>query len=477
MSPKTNQPGCTQFRHSLTVNRRDFLRFGMLGAGGAMGLTLSNVLRAQAAGPTTGQSRTNETSVIILWMRGGPSHIDMWDMKPEAPAEYRGEFRPINTPVAGVQISEHLPKSAACMSQWSIIRSMHHRKEDGLADHTSGDLICFTGYPAGNVQATGGANFYPSCGSVVKRQLQNRNSALPAYVMVPRMVPGTDAGYFGNAFRPFETLADPANNGTFSVPNLQLPRAVSLDRVAGRRHLLSSFDTLRRDIDRSGTMESMDAYDQQAWEMITGPTAQEAFNFDSEPERVRRRYGIFPRYRSTRVNAGGDAPNWGQRVLLARRLVEAGVRLVTVDCRWWDTHEDNFWSLKNAFLPRWDAAYSALIEDLRQRGLLDRTLVVAWGEMGRTPRINTRQGNDKPGRDHWPKAMSVAIAGGGVQGGRIVGSTNSKGEVPKDNPKVPQDVLATIYRHLGVTTTTNYSDPTGRPHPVLPCGAPIDELF
>ncbi len=474
---RPNTIGCSEFRKALHVSRRDFLRVGMLGAGSAMGLALSDVLRAQASNARTGRNQTNETSVIILWMRGGPSHIDMWDMKPDAPAEYRGEFRPINTPATGIQICEHLPKSAAIMRHWSIVRSMHHRKEDGNADHTGGDLICFTGYPSGNVQATGGANFYPSCGSVVKRQLQHQNTALPAYVMVPRMVPGTDAGYLGNAYRPFETLADPASDTAFSVPNLQLARGVSVGRIARRRQLLSDFDTLHREIDRSRTMEAMDAYDQQAWEMITGPAAREAFDLDSEPERIRERYGIFPRYRSTRVNAGGDAPNWGQRVLLARRLVEAGVRLVTVDCRWWDTHEDNFWSLKNAFLPRWDAAYSALIEDLRLRGLLDRTLVVAWGEMGRTPRINTRQGNDKPGRDHWPKAMSVALAGGGIHGGRIVGSTNSKGEAPKDNPKVPQDVLATIYRHLGVDTTASYIDTTGRPHPVLPCGSPISELF
>ncbi len=479
MNPK--QPfsgGCSPFRHSLGQNRRDFLRIGMLGAGSAFGLTLSDVLRTQAQAATNQRTTRTDTSVIILWMRGGPSHIDMWDMKPDAPDEYRGEFQPVNTRVPGVQICEHLPRSAACLDKWSIIRSMHHRREDGLADHTSGDIICFTGYPAaGNMASGEPGNIYPSCGSLVKRQLQDLDTRLPAYVMVPRMVPGTGPGYLGAAYRPFETLADPASSRSFSVPNLQLPQAISVDRLAERRELLASFDALNRNIDGTGTMDAMDAYEQQAWEMITGPAAQQAFDLDSEPDRLRERYGIFPSYRSTRVVAGGDAPNWGQRVLLARRLVEAGIRLVTVDCRWWDTHEDNFWSLENAFLPRWDMAYSALIEDLHTRGLLDRTLVVAWGEMGRTPRVNTRQGIDKAGRDHWPHAMSVAIAGGGVQGGRVVGSTNSKGERPRDNPKIPQDVLATIYRHLGVDTTITYEDPTGRPHPVLPAGEPIDELF
>lgn len=472
MSSRSPKFGCGSFRRSLS--RRDFLRVGMLGAGSAYGLSLSQLLAAQAQTATMGQPTRSDTSVIILWMRGGPSHIDMWDMKPNAPVEYRGEFQPVSSRVPGIQICEHLPLTARCLDKWSIIRSMHHRPEDGQADHSSGDQICFTGYPAPRQPDQ---NFYPSVGSIVKKQVQDQDRTLPAYVMVPRMVPGSDSGYLGAAFRPFETLADPASNAAFRIPNLQLPDSISMERMSHRRDLLASFDGMQRTLDNSGSMEAMDAFAQQAWQMVTGPRARQAFDLDAESERVRQRFGIFPSYRSTRVNAGGDAPNWGQRVLLARRLVEAGIRLVTVDCRWWDTHEDNFWSLENAFLPRWDMAYSALINDLHERGLLERTLVVAWGEMGRTPRVNTRLGNDKAGRDHWPHAMSVAMAGGGVQGGRVVGSTDSKGERPKDNAKIPQDVLATIYRHLGVDTALTYTDPTGRPHPVLPAGRPIDELF
>lgn len=468
---ETMPTGCLQFEHGLRHNRREFLRAGVLGAGAAWGLSLPRLLRAESQGLAT----RKDTSVIILWMRGGPSHLDMWDMKPDAPAEYRGEFHPVSTRISGIQLSEHLPKTAACLDKWSIIRSMAHRKEDGLADHSSGDQICFTGYPSGRDPS---GNVAPSVGSIVKKQLQRLDPTLPAYVMIPRMVPGTNSSYLGAAYRPFETQADPGDpNAEFTVPDLSSPEGLSVSRLGSRMELRGEMDRLRRQVDGSGVMAAMDDFDRQAWSMMTGDRARKAFDFAAESAATRERYGIFPNYRSTRVFAGGDAPNWGQRVLLARRLVEAGVRLVTVDCRWWDTHEDNFWSLKNEFLPRWDLAYSALIQDLSDRGLLERTLVVAWGEMGRMPLINTRAGADKPGRDHWPNAMSVAIAGGGVQGGRIVGSTDSKGMVPKDNPKCPQDVLATVYRHLGVDPDVNYVDNSGRPHPVLPCGRPLDELF
>ncbi|MCA9270859.1 MAG: DUF1501 domain-containing protein, partial [Planctomycetales bacterium] len=238
-----------------------------------------------------------------------------------------------------------------------------------------------------------------------------------------------------------------------------------------RRSLLDRLDALNRSLDQPTSMQAIDAFHAQAIEIVSGSAAQAAFDLDSEPAAVRERYGFFEPYKS-RVRAGGDAPNWPQRMLLARRLVEAGVRLVTVDCRWWDTHEDNFWALENGFCPRWDQAYTALLSDLEERGLLESTLVVAWGEMGRTPRVN-----NSAGRDHWPNVMSVALAGGGVQGGRIVGSSDKHAAYPKDNPKIAQDVLATIYRHVGVDTSVKYPDLAGRPHSVLPCGEPIHELF
>lgn len=460
-------PGCQEFRQSLAAGRRDFLRVGVLGAGAAWGLSLPSLLRAQEAAERQGAATDKQTSVIILWMRGGPSHIDMWDMKPQAPAEYRGEFSPISTAVPDIQICELLPKTAAVMDKWSIVRSLHG------GGHSSGDQLCFTGYEAGSNKDV---NIYPSVGSIVARQTQHLDRSLPAYVMVPRMVPGTDSAYLGPAWRPFETQADPASDSSFNVPNLALPDGLSVRRLGDRRTLLGQLDAARRDLDADGTIEAMDKYQQQAWGIVTSDKARRAFDLDSEPAEVRERYGFFEPYKS-RVRAGGGAPNWPQRILLARRLVEAGVRLVTVDCRWWDTHDDNFWALRTGFLPRWDQAYSALIEDLDQRGLLDSTMVVAWGEMGRTPRINYSAGAKYPGRNHWPEAMSAALAGGGIQGGRTVGSTTARAERPKHNPKSPQDVLATIYRHLGVDTKQHYTDHAGRPHPVLPFGDPIDELF
>lgn len=463
---RTIAVGCPEFhRHLRDIDRRSFLKAGILGT---LGLSLPQLLRAEAQETRIGRPPRRVTSVVILWMRGGPSHIDTWDPKPDAPSEIRGEFRPIPTKIPGIQICEHLPLSARIMDKWSIVRSLHHPKHYGMADHSSGDQICFTGYPPG---ADANRNDHPSCGSIVNRELQEENPRLPAYIMIPRMVPGTDASYLGAAYRPFETLSDPADSAPFQVPNLGLPEGMGVGRLKDRKTLLDQFDTLRRDLDRSGQMEALDRFQARALDIVTGDAARKAFDLDSEPRAVRERYGFFDGY-TPRMRAAGDRPQWSQRMLLARRLVEAGVRLVTVDCRWWDTHEDNFHALKNAFLPMWDRAYSALIGELAERGLLESTLVVAWGEMGRSPRISS-----SAGRDHWPGAMSAALAGGGVQGGRVVGSTDSKGTEPLENAKTPMDVLATIYRHLGIDVTKQYEDHGGRPHPILPEGKPIAELF
>ncbi|MDA1018540.1 MAG: DUF1501 domain-containing protein, partial [Planctomycetota bacterium] len=399
------------------------------------GLSLANVLQANAA--PTGEKKHN--SVIILWMRGGPAHQDMWDTKPEAPVEYRGEFGTISTNVGGVQITDMLPKCAKIQDKWSILRSLYH--DD--AGHSAADQICFTGYDNG---PNPDQNIHPSCGSIVARQLQHLSPDLPAYVMIPKQVPGTDSAYLGVACRPFETLADPASAevGKFEVPNFALSQGISLDRFGSRRELLTGFDRLRNDVDQSGLMDGMDDFREQAYQILSTDKARDAFNLDAEPVALRERYGFMPGFDPGAADRCG-APNWAQRMLLARRLVEAGVRLVTVDLRWWDTHVLGFDSLRRGFLPRFDQAYSALIEDLDDRGLLDSTLVVAWGEFGRTPRVNANAG-----RDHYPNVFGAAIAGGGVQGGRIVGSSDSKAAFPKENPKTPQDVLATIYRHVGV---------------------------
>jgi hypothetical protein len=449
--------GCADFRRSLAPDRRSFLKAGLLGA---TGLSLAQLLRNEARASTpTGP----KPSVIILWMRGGPSHHDMWDPKPDAPAEVRGEFDTIPTRLPGVRLCELLPMCAKIMDKWSLVRSLHH----GDAGHSSGDQICFTGYPSG---PNPDENVHPSCGSIVSKQLGHLNPHLPAYVMIPRMVPGTGSAYLGVAHKPFETNADPAADGPFKLPNFQPAQGLTLERLGERRDLLKGFDLIRRDVNASGQMRALDSFNQQAWDILTSPAARSAFDLDSEPRAVRERYGFMPAFDPKASNRCGS-PAWSQRILLARRLVEAGVRLVTVDLRWWDTHVKGFESLRLGFLPRFDRAYSALIEDLEQRGLLSSTLVIAWGEFGRTPKVNA-----DAGRDHYPNVFSAALAGGPVEGGRVVGESDAKGAFPKVNPKTPQDVLATMYRHLGIDTEAQYADGSGRPITVLPGGKPIEEL-
>jgi len=440
-------------------DRRSFVKAGVLGS---MGLTLADLYRNDArATMAPPSSRIN--SVIILWMRGGPSHMDMWDTKPDSPVEFRGEFGTKPTNVPGITLSDMLPLSGQMMDKWAIIRSLHHKD----AGHSTGDQICFTGYNPG---PRPDENFHPSCGSIVSKQLGHLSKELPAYVMIPRMVPGTGPAYLGVAHKPFETQADPAQPGPFRIPNFSFPDGVTMERVGDRKGLLNSFDALRRDVDTTGQMDAADRYQQKAWDVLTSPVAREAFDLDKEPHGVRERYGFGTEFDPKDPTRCG-CPAWSQRILLARRLVEAGVRLVTVDLRWWDTHVKGFESLRLGFLDRWDKAYTALIDDLDSRGLLDTTMVLAWGEFGRTPRVNAQAG-----RDHYPNVFSAALAGGGIRGGTIVGASDEKGAFPKSNPKTPQDVLATVYRHLGVDTTRDFMN-NGRPIPVLPSGKPIDELF
>ena len=294
---------------------------------------------------------------------------------------------------------------------------------------------------------------------------------MPSYVVIPRNLPGTGAAYLGSKFAALETGADPAQPGPFSVPDFTLSEGLSVDRLGSRQELLTGFDQLNRAADNTGQFEALDQFQRQAWQIVSSGDARKAFDLDSEPAKIRERYGFMPKYEAPTPDRCSVLA-WSQRILLARRLVEAGVRLVTVDCRWWDTHVKGYETMRDGFLPRWDMAYTALIEDLHERGMLDSTMVIAWGEFGRTPRVNATGG-----RDHWPGVFSAAVAGGGIRGGRVVGSSDSIGGEPAENPKAPQDVLATMYRHLEIDVTAQYEDHTGRPHPVLASGTPIDELF
>ena len=446
--------GCREFRRNL--HRRSFLKIGGLGA---TGLTLANLLQLEARSAEA----MPKHSVIILWMRGGPSQHETWDPKPEATEEFRGAFGATSTNVPGIRIVDLLPRCARIMDKWSIVRSLYHDN----AGHSAGDQILFTGHSPGPIPD---ANIHPSCGSIVSEQLGHLTSELPAYVVIPRQVPGTDSAYLGASHRPFETQADPANEGKFQVRNFTRLEGISDDRFSHRMSLLENFDAVRSYTDRTGQIDALGRFQQQAWDILSSTKTADAFNLDAEPASIRERYGFMPTYNPGVPNRC-SASAFSQRMLLARRLVEAGVRLVTVDCRWWDTHVEGFDSMQNGFLPRWDQSYSALIEDLDARGLLKTTMVIAWGEFGRSPRVNKDRG-----RDHYPNVFSAALAGGPVTGGRVVGASDSKGAFPLENPKHPQDVLATMYKHLGVDIDKHYLNEAGRPVRVLPFGEPISEL-
>ena len=457
-SPPANT-GCAEFKRQTGLDRRGFLRAGGLGLAG---LSLPDLLAIDAqANPNSTASTDN--SVLILWMRGGPSQHETWDPKMLAPAEYRGAFGATETSVPGIEICDMLPRCAQLMDKWSIIRSLHHKN----AGHSAGDQILFTGHPPG---PDPNVNAYPSCGSIVSEQLGHLTPELPPYVIIPRQVPGTDSAYLGVAHKPFETLSDPATHKPFQLRNFSLVEGISDRRFGDRKALLQTFDRFRKDVDQSGQLDAISDFQQQAYGILSSDRARRAFDLDSEPRSLRERYGFIERY-NPMDPLRCSASAFCQRLVLGRRLVEAGVRLVTVDCRWWDTHVEGVDSMKNGFLPRWDQSFSALIEDMHQRGLLETTMVVAWGEFGRTPKLNKTNG-----RDHYPNVFSAAVAGGPVQGGRVVGSSDSKGAYPLENPKSPQDVLATIYRHLGIDTHRHYLDHSGRPIITLPFGKPIEEL-
>jgi hypothetical protein len=426
------------------VSRRSFLKVGFLGLAG---MTLADRLALKATANEAGRP-TPDTAVILVWLGGGPSHIDMYDLKPDAPAEFRGEFRPVPTNVPGTWIGEHLPRHAPLMDKMSVVRSVTHTN----AGHGMGTHWMMTGYvPTIEIND----NLNPAAGSVVARLRGANAPQLPAYVCVPSVPPSANAAYLGVACNPFSPGNDP-NNAGFSVRDLRLAPQVNLDRFRNRRELLGGLDNLRRDVDTQGSAEGYDRFYREAFEIVTGDRARTAFDIHSEDPRVRDRYG---------------RDSWGQSTLLARRLVEAGVTFVTVNMGGWDTHNNNFQSLRNSNLPRYDRALAALVEDLHERGLDRKVLVVTYGEFGRTPRVNTTAG-----RDHWPGAMSVVFAGGGLRMGQMIGATDARAEYPRERAVGPQDVLATMYHVLGIDYRHEFFDAAQRPIPVLNEGRPIAEL-
>jgi hypothetical protein len=388
--------------------------------------------------------------VILIWQAGGPSHIDMYDLKPDAPAEVRGEFRPIPTAVPGLHISEHLPKQAKIFDKLAVVRSAFHTN----AGHGMGSQWMLTGYqPTIEVND----NIYPACGSVVARMNGANRPGVPAYVNLPRMLSLGKAAYLGASYNPFAPDDDPNSNG-FQVRNLKLPSRIDASRLSRRQELLRDLDAIRRDIDLKGDLVGLDTFYRDALEMVTSRTAQDAFDIHREDPKLRDRYG---------------RNDLGQCCLLARRLVEAGVAFVTIQAGGgWDTHGNNFKELKDNLLPKFDQAVAALVTDLYDRGLQDDVLVMAMGEFGRTPKIN-----GGAGRDHWPGAMSILYAGGGLKMGQAIGTTNALAEYPTSKPYTPGCILSTMYHVLGIDHKHVFYDQAQRPMPILAEGEPIPELI
>lgn len=426
------------------VSRRSFLKVGFLGLAG---LSLADHLRMQAAAEA--DQPTRDTAVILLWLGGGPSHIDMYDLKPGAPAEFRGEFREIPTNVPGIRIGEHLPLQARHMDKMSIVRSVTHTN----AGHGMGTHWLLTGYvPTIEIND----NLNPSCGSVVARMRGANAPRMPGYVCLPSPPPSANAAYLGVAYNPFSPGNDP-NSANFEVRDLRLMPQIDLARFPNRRELLRGVDNLRRDVDLLGTADGYDRFYREAFEIVTSEECRRAFDIHREDPRLRDRYG---------------RDSWGQSALLARRLVEAGVTYVTVNMGGWDTHNNNFQTLRTNNLPRYDKALAALIEDIHQRGLDRKVLVMTYGEFGRTPRVNPTAG-----RDHWPGAMSVVFSGGGLRMGQVIGSTDARAEYPTSRAASPQDMLATMYHVLGINYRHEFHDAAQRPIPILNEGRPIEELL
>ena len=426
------------------ISRRSFVTAGVLGLGG---LTLPQLLRAREQATSGGAARNN-AAVIFVELAGGPTHFETYDPKPSAPVEYRGPFQAIATALPGVAFSELMVEQAKVADRIAIVRSVQHQSNS----HDTSSHLTQTGhYKLGE---KGGANSFPSVGSLTSRIRGANQQGLPAYVSSPNVMRNGKASFAGAGFNPFEIGNDP-NSTNFKVNNLALSSGLTLDRLEDRRSLQQFFDTHQRLIDLEGVGEAVDGYAQQAYDLVAGGRAQRAFDLNQEDAATRTRYG-----RNT----------VGQSLLLARRLVEAGSSFVSVRVTGWDDHTKIADRMREKG-PNYDRGMAALITDLHDRGLNEQVLVVSMGEFGRTPRVNK-----SAGRDHWGAVMSVLLAGGPVRQGQIIGASNTKGEVPVETPYRPENILATIYRHLGIDPATTIPDHDGRPRHLLDVRDAIAEL-
>ncbi|MFN3650666.1 MAG: DUF1501 domain-containing protein [Armatimonadota bacterium] len=428
----------TATRNCEGVSRRDFLKAGALTA---FGLSLADYFHLRSAAAA---AAPKADAVILLWMAGGPSHLDSFDPKPEAPAEIRGEFSAIPTKVDGIQVSEHLSRTAQVMDRVALVRSL----TSNIAAHEQASQYLMTGYrPLPTLE-------YPSYGSVVAKELGVRND-LPPYVAIPGIGRGGQSGFIGAGYNAF-TVPDPSARN-FQVQDIRPPAVVDDARLQRRRAFTDRMNGRFAGGFPDDNVRSVDTFYEQAYDLVTSPSAKKAFDIDAEPQSVREAYG---------------STTCGQGALLARRLVEGGARFVTVQKGGWDTHQNNFNSLSQRLLPELDQAYSALLNDLSDRGMLDRTLVVLMGEFGRTPRINGRGG-----RDHWSRCRFVAFAGAGIRGGQAIGRSDAEGGVPAERPVSVEDVATTLYSALGVDYRKQYVTPTGRPIHLAQNGSVIRELW
>jgi hypothetical protein len=415
------------------LSRRDVLSVGALSFAG---LALPDVLRLQAKGAPATQSKSRGKSVIMIWLRGGASHIDSYDMKPDAPAEIRGEFKPIDTNVPGIQVCEHMPLHAKMMHRLAVLRGI---QSVDIGDHTPHYIL--TGFPDRGKR--------PVFGAIVSH-LQPRTDGLPPYASLMYKPPGLydneGPTYLGPAHRPFVPKAE-------GLANLKLAKGVSVELLDDRKKLLRGFDTINREIDHTGTMGAIDEHAKRAMEMVASPKVRDAFDLSKEPQEARDRYGKFC-----------------ESFLMARRLVEAGVTVVTCKVGDWDTHEKNFIDHKEQ-LPQLDKGFHALVTDLYDRGLEKDVAVVLWGEFGRAPKISRGDG-----RDHWPEASAAVLAGGGFKVGQVIGATDAHGGRSKGKPYTPANVLASLYGHLGIDPATTIPDHAKRPMHVLDDRDPVQEL-